>query len=240
MKQGFFEQLSLEISNMDIPNFIIIALLFYVPFYFSKKAQDTVLRLVYVAFGIYMLFTMKDIRILYDMKMLVGLGLLIPQLRFIIQFTRDTIHTIKMMSVNTYYFFLTLYYKILKFINWFKSSVVMIKSFFEGLGSNKEYQQEEKETYQEFYEEETKQDYNYQEQTHSHTEDPKQSHGEFDQFYSDSAYTVLGVSPSDDFQEIKKSYRALIRKYHPDLNPEYTEIAQLINSAYEKLEKIHK
>ncbi len=66
---------------------------------------------------------------------------------------------------------------------------------------------------------------------------------EFKQFYSPSAYIVLGVSSEDDINTIKKTYRTLIRIYHPDINQDnielYTEISQNINEAYEKLKKIH-
>lgn len=51
------------------------------------------------------------------------------------------------------------------------------------------------------------------------------------------------ISQNDDFSDIKKSYRVLVRIYHPDLNPDeteqYTETSQNINEAYSKLKKIH-
>jgi hypothetical protein len=54
---------------------------------------------------------------------------------------------------------------------------------------------------------------------------------ELKQFYSLDPFEVLGVSRSDDCKAIKKQYRTLAKKYHPDKAPEYTEIMQYINSA---------
>ena len=249
MERSFFEQLSLEISNMDIANFIVIALLFSIPFYASKKAENIFLRLLYSLLGFYMLFTMIDIRVLYDTKMLIGLGLILPQIRFIIQFIKDTIQTIKMMSANTYYFFVTLYYKILRFIHWVQSVINIVKMFFEANGSKQK--KEEK-----FYRKKEQQSYSKQEEAKSSKSEQnsyqkqeapkrekKRDYGAFERFYDDNAYVVLGVSADDDFKTIKKVYRTLVRQYHPDLNldkaEQYTEIMQNLNYAYEKLEKYH-
>ncbi len=51
-------------------------------------------------------------------------------------------------------------------------------------------------------------------------------------------YTILGVSRSADGEEIKKAYRRLARKYHPDLNPGDRKAEAMfkdINEAYEVL-----
>lgn len=50
-------------------------------------------------------------------------------------------------------------------------------------------------------------------------------------------YEVLGVSKEADDQEIKKAYRSLSLKYHPDRSsdPDATKKFQEINNAYEKI-----
>ncbi|MBD3230466.1 MAG: DnaJ domain-containing protein [Candidatus Lokiarchaeota archaeon] len=48
-------------------------------------------------------------------------------------------------------------------------------------------------------------------------------------------YKILGVSKDADIQEIKKAYRNLAFKYHPDKNPSGEEIFKEINVAYEIL-----
>ena len=51
-------------------------------------------------------------------------------------------------------------------------------------------------------------------------------------------YRVLGLSPDASDEEVKKAYRRLAKKYHPDLHPGDAEAAkkmQEINAAYEQI-----
>ena len=53
-------------------------------------------------------------------------------------------------------------------------------------------------------------------------------------------YKVLGVSPNATDEEIKKAYRELSKKYHPDLNPGDETAAKKmsdINAAYDQIQK---
>jgi DnaJ like chaperone protein len=64
------------------------------------------------------------------------------------------------------------------------------------------------------------------------------------------AYTILGVNENDNFNVIKKTYRKLVREYHPDIlksqnkDEEYmekaTEKTQEINQAYEVIKAARK
>ena len=58
---------------------------------------------------------------------------------------------------------------------------------------------------------------------------------------SQNPYKILGVSPDADDEEIKRAYRALARKYHPDRHKD-SDLAELagekmkeINAAYEEI-----
>ena len=55
----------------------------------------------------------------------------------------------------------------------------------------------------------------------------------------ENSYRILGVSPSVSDDELKKAYRKLAKKYHPDANPGREEEAARqmaqVNAAYDEI-----
>lgn len=53
----------------------------------------------------------------------------------------------------------------------------------------------------------------------------------------DDPYAVLQVSPDADFEVVTAAYRARMRKFHPDKNPDGAEEAKRINDAYRRIKE---
>jgi len=59
----------------------------------------------------------------------------------------------------------------------------------------------------------------------------------------DDPYKVLGLEPGASDEDVKRAYRRLAKKYHPDLNPGDREAArkmQEVNAAYEQIKNPEK
>ncbi|WP_309497397.1 TerB family tellurite resistance protein [Sulfurovum sp.] len=55
----------------------------------------------------------------------------------------------------------------------------------------------------------------------------------------EEAYKTLGVHPNDDFNTIKKTYRNLVREYHPDIMIAQEKDAAYIEEATAKMQEIN-
>ena len=56
---------------------------------------------------------------------------------------------------------------------------------------------------------------------------------------SKEAYEILGVKESDDMDTIKKAYRQLIRKYHPDIISSQNKDESYMEKATSKTQEIN-
>ena len=52
----------------------------------------------------------------------------------------------------------------------------------------------------------------------------------------DEYYRILGVDASSDVNDVKRAYRGLAKKYHPDYHPNQTKMVE-INEAYSEIMK---
>ena len=258
-----------NILNLSWVAYSVLALVFFVPFFVSKWFKWIGFRIILVIFGLAFLSDWGQVTITRDFNFLIGIALITPHIKYFFDLVKNTLFNIFMFflalfiqlknaTVNTYFFFITIYYKILRLINWFVNIFIFLKAFIETF-SERFKTKEQNQNYQDYS---NKSEYKEEKQNSNNEkayEDFKKSHGyneskkeestkqkvddKYKQFYSSNPYEVLGVKPSDDFSIIKKSYRALIRIYHPDLNPQdiefFTEITQNLNNAYEKLQKTY-
>lgn len=231
--------------------FLMFAFFVAVGWFISKFAKGTIPRLLFTSVGILMMVDMflPSFVVLMNPYFLFGLGLVLPHIRFFIKWLIKTYYDLKEATINTYYFVITIYFKIRKVVLWFYNTFQTIYAFFSGRKQNKQrkkqeyrreegdyYKQEEKQSYDDF-----KQDGNYEERRRQREEQEEtevNTYGaEFDQFFSADYYIVLGVNKSDDYKTIKEKYRALVKRYHPDINDNsdkrYHVAMQKINEAYD-------
>jgi len=59
------------------------------------------------------------------------------------------------------------------------------------------------------------------------------------QFGIQNAYALLGASPAEDMESIKKKYRALVKEYHPDILMGQGKDQSIIDVATTKLQEIN-
>jgi hypothetical protein len=279
----------LELLTPEIFNGVDFSLLFgiaiYIAFawFISHFAKRPFFRIFWIVLGLYLVLNsvritdFENLSFTFTADTLFGIGFILPHIGFIFRWLYSIYVAIKMMSVNSYYFVVTIIFKFVRFFRWlyslYKSFVGLFsrdkssdsngehrKEYTRDYGGShnkgkseqrKQERQEENYSYNDSDNESSYSDgYNdydtkneYQETHEKIEKDEYETSDEFKQFFSTSAYTVLGVSSNDDFSIVKKKYRKLINTYHPDLNPDnielYTKISQNINEAYEKMKKFH-
>ena len=59
------------------------------------------------------------------------------------------------------------------------------------------------------------------------------------QFGIQNAYAILGATPDEEMESIKKKYRALVKEYHPDILMGQGKDQSIIDAATAKLQEIN-
>lgn len=212
--------------------------------FISHYAKNNMPRLIWSGIGIYIIIgAVESGSVFFNLTTYFGLGLILPHLIFLYEWIKSVINTLKLITFDIYYFFITAYYKTRNTFYWFISFYEKIQSFF--------YEKKNKKAYEKFYKDdgykyeepkrEQKQEKTYKQKENTQSNETKKDYGIYGRFNESDPYVVLGVSRSDNLKTIKKEYRRLINEYHSDRHydksPEdlkkYTEISQLINNAWD-------
>jgi len=281
-----FKIISQEISDMTLASAFNMTIFIAFAWFISKFAKNTIPRLLWIGLGIYLIIASAQVsdKILYDIDTLLGLGFILPHLVFFIEWIKEIYYEFKRVTIDTYVFAITIYYKVRNFFLWFYDTYKKIHNFFTIKQNSKQeqkdyYQEQQKQDYgsykqdSKFYEKAKQrkeqrqqeegstysQEEQYQEQEYEDTsssyeeaevqqelslEEELMQDDRYKHFFSDSAYTVLGVSINDEFKTMKKRFRKLASEFHPDRNYEefdkYNILFARISSAYQTVEKFHK
>lgn len=279
-----FETILHELEIITLENIFMMGLYIVIVRFFSKIAKSTIPRLILFSLGAYFIYGatfLSPKSIIFDLDFIVGVGFVLPHIRFFLEWLYKTYTSLKYAIINSYYFMLTIYFKIRNIILWFYYSFLKIQAFFSKEKQKQEKEQEYQREYKQNYQEENRQSYDnkqrakdrqrqrekqkqeedfssykeayeeYQKQNNYYEEESSNnsqnktnnSDNEFSQFFSSNHYEVLGVNPNDSFEEIKKKYKKLAFKYHPDQNNQdenCSEISKRINASYDYMKKNHK
>ncbi len=144
--------------------YLILSLTFLVPFYISKWFEHIFFRIILILIGLSSLEQWNHQTITRDFNFLIGMGLIVPHIKYffvyvknivlaILMFVYDLFIQLKNATINTYFFFITIYYKILRLINWFINIFFVIKVFMDEINErfkNKSSQKEQEQNYQEY------------------------------------------------------------------------------------------
>lgn len=257
-----------EIPQMTMSSMLNMGMVALLAWFISQYAKSNTPKFIMSILGLYFISTaLKTDSILFNPSTFFGLGLLIPHIAFFIKWMHSVIETIKLITIDSYTFFLTVYYKTRNILLWFVLFYEKIQGLFSERKNKQSYEEHykdkgydykensrhehsksyKKESYQEKAEQKQHKSYQNNENkktyTQSNTNHEKNYNSKYAQFYSTDHYVVLGISPSSTMKEIKKAYRTLSKQYHPDINmgmaDELTPIFQKINNSYQHLKQHH-
>jgi len=101
--------------------------------FISHYAKNNMPRLIWIGIGIYIIIgAVESGSVIYNLTTYFGLGLILPHLIFLYWWVKEVVNTVKLITVDTYYFFITVYYKVRNTFYWFIDFYEKIQAFFYG------------------------------------------------------------------------------------------------------------
>jgi len=237
------------------PQMLVLGLLVIaIAWFLSQYARNTIPRLLFIGLSLYLLAGSE----IPSFSFYVAIGFLLPHLLFLKEYLQVQYHIFKDATINSYYFLLTIYGKVLGLVRWLFSLFEALKIFISTFSFKRAKQNYERENpHEDFYKEQARHE-KFEQEYRQHQEEAKSSayqsksdasnifnptdKKEFERYFSKSKYEVLGVDADADYQEISKAYKTLAKMFHPDigtLRDETGLVIKRINLAYDCV-KAHK
>ena len=184
-----------ELASLNSGMIINIAIVLVFGWYISNFAKSTIPRLLWIMVGLYFIINAFDIsdRVILDINKQLGFAFILPHVSFLFSWLLELYLELKRVTIDSYVFMITIYYKIRNFFLWFVDTYQRVKAFFtkkeqedsqeyynqkahqrEQRFSGDYYQQQKSQNYQGFQEKQKTQE---QQKTHSfHKEEEHKSH----------------------------------------------------------------
>jgi len=131
---------ALQILSEEIPRIgsnisalVVIATVFAIAYKISSIFENRVFRYLIVVLATITLLNPIDPKyhsVFFNIQNWVALGALIPHIKFILEDIEEKYYQLKYATINAYYFWLTVYYKLLRF---FRSAVWFVVTLFNAL-----------------------------------------------------------------------------------------------------------
>lgn len=131
-----------DIDSITIQAFIMIAMVFWIVKKISSFFESDFFRFLILILGLYSLsfvFKQYDETILFNLKLYVGIALLLPHIEYYIYYGQDKYYQMKYATINSYYFTITVYYKTIRFLKaliWFFVTLAYLFIWIIQLGIN--------------------------------------------------------------------------------------------------------
>ena len=266
---NIFEVLPKDIARMNQDTLIQAPLITAFFYFISRWFRAYLLRLgLFIFGGVILLQVFQGQSFLFRFDFYAGLGLLLPHIE-VVEITYLLLKERTLFIYNQFIGlivfllnpFVWLYSKMVEVVDYFqaKQEAKTNKNDYEKYYSDdfkeqqkaeweKEQARQDERSQREFREREAKREQQrqeqhrkYEEESRKYQEQQQKEKKSTSRWDSENDYEILGIAKTNDFKEVKKAYRKLAQRYHPDTTTvdkqEAEEIMKKINNAYERLVK---